>query len=78
MEQGMDLHELQALMAPRPFFVSGERRHTCRWPVLNHVAAVDRLLGYEQRSACRAAQHDPTPVERTIYHFFEHFLKPTP
>lgn len=57
---GHDLHELQALMAPRP--LPGLRRtgrprsrkeeHTdqpIRWRALNHIVAVNRLLGYENR-----------------------------
>src|SRR5262249_33567862 len=80
-EQGMDLQEIQALMAPRPFFVSGGAEDTpARWPVLHHCIAVNRLLGYEQRvGMSNRPNHDPTPESNElIYHFFEHFLKPTP
>jgi hypothetical protein len=80
-EQGMDLPELQALMAPRPFFVSGGAEDTAaRWPALNHVIAVNRLLGYEQRvGLSNRLKHDPTPESNgLIYRFFEHFLKGTP
>ncbi len=80
-EQGMDLHELQALMAPRPFFVSGGAEDTpARWSVLNHVIAVNRLLGFEQRvGMSNRPKHDPTPESNElIYRFFEHFLQPTP
>ena len=79
MEQGMDLHELQALMAPRPFLVSGGAEDgPGRWPVLNHCIGVNRLLGYEQRvGMSNRPKHDPTPESNElIYHFFEHFLKP--
>ena len=49
-DQGMDLTELHALMAPRPFFVSGGSEDTpARWPALNHAIAVNRLLGYAGR-----------------------------
>ena len=80
-EQGMDLHELQALMAPRPFFVSGgSEDFPARWPVLNHAIAVNRLLGQEHRvGMSNRPKHDPTPESNAlIYRFFEHFLKPTP
>ena len=78
-EQGMDLTELHALMAPRPFLVSGgaEDKPT-RWPALNHAIAVNRLLGYEQRVGLSSRpDHNPTPESNEqIYRFFEHFLKP--
>jgi len=80
-EQGMDLHELQALMAPRPFFVSGGAEDTpARWPALNHAVAVNRLLGHEQRvGMSNRPKHDPTAESNElIYRFFEHFLKPAP
>lgn len=80
-EQGMDLHELQALMAPRPFFVSGGAEdQPSRWPVLNHSIAVNRLLGQTQRvGMSNRPKHDPTPESNElICRFFEHFLKPTP
>jgi len=78
-EQGMDLTELHALMAPRPFLVSGGAEDTpARWPALNHAIAVDRLLGYEQRVGLSTRpKHDPTvESNEQIYRFFEHFLKP--
>ncbi|HEY3899084.1 MAG TPA: prolyl oligopeptidase family serine peptidase [Chthoniobacter sp.] len=78
-EQGMDLTELHALMAPRPFLVSGGAEDTpARWPALNHAVAVNRLLGYEQRVGLSSRpKHDPTPESNEqIYRFFEHFLKP--
>ncbi len=77
-EQGMDLHELQALMAPRPFFVSGGAEDSpARWPALNHVIAVNRLLGFEHRvGMSNRPKHDPTPESNElIYRFFEHFLQ---
>jgi hypothetical protein len=77
-EQGMDLHELQALMAPRPFLVSGGSEDgPARWPALDHVIAVNRVLGYEQRvGMSNRPKHDPTPESNElIYRFFEHFLK---
>lgn len=77
-EGGFDLHELHALMAPRPFLVSGGSEDPPeRWKALNHTAAVNRLLGYENRVALtNRAGHDPTPESNEIlYRFFEYFLK---
>jgi hypothetical protein len=78
-ETGHDLHELHALMAPRPFLVSGgSEDQPERWVVLNHSIAVNKLLGYENRVAMtNRPAHDPTPESNeVIYLFFEHFLKP--
>lgn len=78
-EQGMDLQELQSLMAPRPFLVSGGAEdQPTRWPVLNHPIAVNHLLGFEQRvGMSNRPAHAPTPESNEIiYRFFEHFLKP--
>jgi hypothetical protein len=80
-EAGRDLHELHALMAPRPFLVSGGSEDPPeRWKALNHAVAVNRLLGYENRVAMTNRQgHDPTEESNEqIYLFFEHVLKPTP
>jgi pimeloyl-ACP methyl ester carboxylesterase len=78
-ETGHDLHELHALMAPRPFLVSGgaEDRPE-RWKALNHTIAVNRLLGYENRVAMTNRKgHSPTEESNEqLYRFFEHFLKP--
>lgn len=79
-ETGHDLHELHALMAPRPFLVSGgaEDRPE-RWKALNHAVAVNRLLGHENRVAMtNRPAHAPTELSnQQVYLFFEHFLKPT-
>jgi hypothetical protein len=78
-EQGMDLQEIHALMAPRPFMVSGGSEDTPeRWVALNHAVAVNRLLGYEHRvGMTNRPKHDPTPESNEqIYRFFEHFLMP--
>ncbi len=75
---GFDLHELHALMAPRPFLVSGgSEDQPERWKALNHTVAVNRLLGFENRVAMtNRAGHDPTPESNEIlYRFFEYFLK---
>ena len=76
-EQGMDLHELHALMAPRPFLVSGGSEDPPeRWIALNHSIAVNRLLGFEQRVAMtNRPQHDPDrESNKQLYRFFEFFL----
>ena len=75
--EGHDLHELQALMAPRPFLVSaGSEDPPERWMVLNHCIAVNRLLGYEHRVGMTSrGGHDPTvESNRAICAFFKHFL----
>lgn len=76
-EEGRDLHELHALMAPRPFLVSGgaEDRPE-RWKALNHAVAVNTFLGFENRVAMTNREgHAPTEESnQQIYLFFEHFL----
>ena len=77
-ENNRDLHELHALMAPRPFLVSGgSEDQPERWPVLNHAIAVNKLLGAEDRVAMtNRPAHSPTEESNeAIYLFFEHFLK---
>ena len=77
-EQGHDLHELLALMAPRPFLVSGGSEDPpSRWQALNHIVAVNRLLGATNRVAMTSRPgHTPTPESNEqIYLFFEHFLQ---
>jgi hypothetical protein len=77
-EEGHDLHELHALMAPRPFLVSGgseDRPH--RWRALNHAIAVNELLGYRDRVAMTNREgHSPTvESNEQLYRFLEHSLK---
>ena len=75
---GYDLHELHALMAPRPFLVSGGSEDPPRrWTALNHTVAVNNLLGYENRVAMtnRAAHTPNTESNERMYMFFEYFLK---
>jgi hypothetical protein len=77
-EAGRDLHELHALMAPRPFLVSGGSEDPPeRWKALNHTVAVNRLLGYEGRvGMTNRATHAPTEESNEmIYRFFESVLK---
>lgn len=76
-EEGRNLHELHALMAPRPFLVSGGSEDPPeRWTALNHSIAVNRLLGFENRVAMtNRAEHSPNEESNeVIYQFFEHFL----
>jgi hypothetical protein len=76
-ERQMDLHEVQALIAPRPFFVSGGAEDPlARWEALNHTVAVNRLLGIRDRVGMSTRPtHDPTPQSNAqIVAFFEHFL----
>lgn len=76
--EGRDLHELHALMAPRPFLVSGGAEDQPeRWAALNHAVAVNRLLGHEHRVAMtNRPAHSPTEESNEqIYAFFEWALK---
>jgi len=78
LETGRDLHELHALMAPRPFLVSGGSEDPPeRWQALNHTVAVNQFLGYEKRVAMtNRTGHRPTPESNEqMYLFLEYFLK---
>lgn len=75
---GRDLHELHALMAPRPFLVSGGSEDPPRrWAALNHTVAVNRLLGHSNRVAMtNRPKHSPNDESNAqIYAFFQHFLE---
>ena len=77
-ERGMDLHELHALIAPRPFFVSGGAEDPLeRWVALNHTVAVNRFLGFRDRVGMSSRPtHDPTPASNAqLVEFFAHFLQ---
>lgn len=77
-EKGHDLHELHALLAPRPFLVSGGSEDPPeRWKALNHLVAINKLLGFENRVAMtNRPGHTPTAESNEqIYSFFEMFLK---
>jgi dienelactone hydrolase len=72
--EGRDLVELHALMAPRPFLVSGgsaDREE--RWKALNHTIAVNRVLGQQHGVAMtNRLLHPPTTESNEqIYRFFE-------
>ena len=76
--KGRDLHELHALMAPRPFWVSGGSEDgPRRWAALNHSVAVNELLGFKGRvGMSNRAGHAPTvDSNELIYRFFQHFLQ---
>jgi dienelactone hydrolase len=76
--EGRDLHELQALMAPRPFLVSGGAQDRPEhWTALNHAIALNGFLGQTGRVAMTMRDgHTPTPESNAqVYAFFEHFLK---
>lgn len=78
-EQGHHLPELEALMAPRPFLVSGGAEDPPkRWLALNHTIAVNQLLGTPGRVAMtNREKHDPNEESNEqIYRFFEYWLKP--
>lgn len=78
-KEGHDLHELHALMAPRPFLVSGGAEDQPKqWRALNHTIAVNRFLGYENRVAMtNREKHAPNPQSNEqMYQFFEYWLMP--
>src|SRR5690606_13698594 len=78
MEEGYDLHELHALMAPRPFLVSGGSSDPVeRWIPLNHTIEVNKLLGYNNRVAMtNRPKHSPNPeANEQAYLFLEYFVK---
>jgi hypothetical protein len=77
-DEGYDLHELHALMAPRPFLVSGGAEDPLgRWKALNHAVAVNKLLGFDNRVAMtnRVAHAPNSKSNEQLYLFFEYFLK---
>ncbi len=77
-DQGEDLVSLHALMAPRPVLVSGGTEDPPRnWQALNHLAAVNDLLGHKNRIAMTARKtHVPTAeaLEAEL-DFLEYWLK---
>lgn len=78
MKEGHDLHELHALMAPRPFLVSGgSEDQPKQWRALNHSRAVNQFLGYENRVAMtNREKHSPNPKSNEqMYQFIEYWLK---
>lgn len=81
LEQDRDLHELHALLAPRPFLVSGGAVDPPeRWRALNHLVKINELLGYQHRvGMTNRPDHPPTEESNAvIYGFFEHYLRSVP
>jgi arylsulfatase A len=81
METEHDLHELHALMPPRPFFVSGGSEDPAeRWEALNSAVTINKLLGQTNRVAMHNRRdHTPNPESNEyIYLFFERFLAKKP
>ncbi|SFF56456.1 acyl-CoA thioester hydrolase/BAAT C-terminal domain-containing protein [Sunxiuqinia elliptica] len=77
-EEGYDLTDLHALMAPRPFLVSGGSEDPPeRWKALNHSILINKRLGYTNRVAMsNRPEHSPNEESNEqIYAFFSHFLK---
>jgi len=75
---GRDLHELHALMAPRPFLVSGGAQDRPEhWTALNHAIALNEFLGQTGRVAMTMRDgHTPTTESNgQVYAFLERFLK---
>lgn len=73
-----DLVDLHALMAPRPVLVSGGTEDPPRnWQPLQHLLAVNKLLGYEDRVAMTARKtHVPTAEALQVeLAFLEYWLK---
>jgi dienelactone hydrolase len=77
-EAGDDLVDLHALMAPRPVLVSGGTEDPPRnWIALNHLIAVNDLLGERNRVALTARPtHVPTPEALELeLAFLEYWLR---
>lgn len=78
---GHDLHELHALICPRPFFVSGGSEDPAtRWLALNHSIAVNQVLGVKDRvGMTNRPDHSPTAESNAaLVDFFVHFLVDQP
>lgn len=78
LKEGHDLHEIMALMAPRPFLVSGGASdQLVRWTALNNIIKVNKLLGKENKVAMQNRDlHSPNDYSNSVaYDFFEYFLK---
>jgi dienelactone hydrolase len=77
-DAGDDLVDLHALMAPRPVMVSGGTEDPPQnWRALNHLVAVNKLLGKEKRVAMTKREgHIPTPEALELeLAFLEYWLK---
>lgn len=77
--EGHDLDEIHALIAPRPFLVSGGAEDPAsRWEMLERTVAVNTLLGVSNRIAMTTRPtHDPTPESNAqLVEFFVTHLRP--
>jgi dienelactone hydrolase len=77
-DAGHDLHEIHALIAPRPFLVSGGSEDgPQRWVPLNHSLEINALLGHQGRVAMtNRPDHTPTAESNgVLYAFLERWLK---
>ncbi len=77
-DAGEDLVDLHALMAPRPVLVSGGAEDPPRnWQALNHLVAVNDVLGHKNRVAMTARKtHVPTAEALELeLAFLEYWLK---
>lgn len=83
-DEKRNLHELHALMAPRPFLVSGGGSEGQdgpeHWVALNHTIRLNRLLGFENRVAMTIRNgHAPTPeANEQAFQFLEYHLQKRP
>jgi hypothetical protein len=80
-DAGEDLVDLHALMAPRPVLVSGGVQDPPKnWQALNHLVAVNTLLGHKNRAFLTARKtHVPTAEALELeLTFLEYFLKHAP
>lgn len=80
-DTGDDLVDLHALMAPRPVLVSGGVQDPPRnWQALNHLVAVNTLLGHKNRAFLTVRKtHVPTAEALELeLTFLEYFLKHAP
>jgi dienelactone hydrolase len=80
-DAGDDLVDLHALMAPRPVLVSGGVQDPPKnWRALNHLVAVNALLGARNRVFLTARKtHVPTPEALELeLEFLEYHLKAAP
>jgi dienelactone hydrolase len=77
-QKNMDLNELHALMAPRPFLVSGgSEDQPERWKALMSTVKVNEFLGYQNRvGMSNRPEHMPDEASNVVMmNFFEYFLK---
>lgn len=76
-DAGEDLVDLHGLMAPRPVLVSGGTEDPVRnWQALNHLVAVNEVLGVKNRVAHTTRKpHRPTPEALEIeLQFLQYWL----